>query len=122
MIGDPIVEALQSLDVDVLYADIPNTQKMIDCSQALTHSIYWRYNKELVGSIQHYKEHLDGIIFLATFPCGPDSLVIELLMRKLKGIPMTNLVADANFGEAGLQTRIESFIDIIEERKRQGVA
>jgi predicted nucleotide-binding protein (sugar kinase/HSP70/actin superfamily) len=56
---------------------------------------------------------------MSTFPCGPDSLVTELCLRKIKGIPMTNIILDELQGEAGLHTRIESFIDIIREKKNR---
>lgn len=121
LIGGPVVSALEELGVDILYADIPESESMREYSKKLSHSLYWRYNQEITGSIEYYKDRIDGIIFLTAFPCGPDSLVVELIMRKLKGIPMTNLVVDANFGEAGLQTRIESFIDIICERKKSAL-
>jgi len=118
LIGEPIVRALEELGASVLYADIPDSNQMCKKSKALSSSMYWRYNKHLAGSVEHYKDSIDGIIFMTTFPCGPDSLAIELIQRKIKNIPMTNLVIDSNFGEAGLHTRIESFIDILEARRR----
>ncbi|MCL2575607.1 MAG: acyl-CoA dehydratase activase-related protein [Defluviitaleaceae bacterium] len=118
VIGEPIVKTLQELGVNVLYADVPDTDAMCARSEALSTSVYWRYNKELIGAVDMYKYDVDGIIFLATFPCGPDSLAIELLVRKIKDIPRTTLIADSNFGEAGIQTRIESFIDILEAKKK----
>jgi len=120
LIGEPVVKALEALNVNVIYGDVPNTAVMCDLSKQLSASAYWKYNKELIGAVCHYRDKIDGMVFLATFPCGPDSLAIELLVRKLGEIPMTTLVADSNFGEAGLQTRVESFIDIIEARKKGG--
>lgn len=116
LIGEPIVRTLEELGVNVLYADVPDSTRMCGKSKALSRSMYWRYNKELTGSVEYYKDKVDGIIFMTTFPCGPDSLAIELIQRKIKDIPMTNLVIDSNFGEAGLNTRIESFIDILEAK------
>lgn len=116
LIGGPIVKMLHELNVAVLYADIPDSQTMCVKSVTISKTLYWRYNKEIIGAIEHYKDKIGGVIFLTTFPCGPDSLVVELCMRKIKGIPMTHIVADGNSGEAGLQTRIESFIDIISAR------
>lgn len=117
LIGEPIVRALEELGASILYADIPDSTQMCNKSKALSRSMYWRYNKELTGSVEYYKDKIDGIIFMTTFPCGPDSLAIELIMRKIKDVPMTNLIIDSNFGEAGLHTRIESFIDILEARR-----
>jgi predicted nucleotide-binding protein (sugar kinase/HSP70/actin superfamily) len=118
LMGEPIVTALENLGASVLYADIPDSVQMCNKSRALARSMYWRYNKELTGAVDYYKDKVDGIIFMTTFPCGPDSLAIELIMRKIKNIPMTNLIIDSNFGEAGLHTRIESFIDILYERQK----
>jgi len=118
LMGEPIVSALENLGASVLFADIPDSVQMCNKSRALARSMYWRYNKELTGAVDFYKEKVDGIIFMTTFPCGPDSLAIELIMRKIKDIPMTNLIIDSNFGEAGLHTRIESFIDILEARRQ----
>ena len=46
-------------------------------------------------------------------PCGPDSMVNEMIIRKFKGIPILNIVLDDQDGTAGLETRLESFIDIL---------
>ena len=118
LIGEPTISALESLGAAVLYADIPDSTQMCNKSKALSRSMYWRYNKHLTGSVEYYRDKVDGIIFMTTFPCGPDSLAIELIQRRVKDVPMTNLVIDTNFGEAGLHTRIESFIDILEARRR----
>ena len=53
---------------------------------------------------------------MSTFPCGPDSLVNELLIRKIKDIPTINILIDEQNANTGLETRLESFIDIIKER------
>jgi GMP synthase-like glutamine amidotransferase len=37
----------------------------------------------------------------------------QLIARRVKGIPMLNLVLDSQTGTAGVETRLESFIDII---------
>ena len=60
------------------------------------------------------KEKIDGIVFLTAFPCGLDSLVNELVMRKIDK-PYLNLVIDDLDSLAGMETRIESFVDIIEQ-------
>jgi len=117
LIGEPIVTTLQNLGASVLFADIPDSARMCRKSRALTRTMYWRYNRELTGSVEYYRDKIDGMVFMTTFPCGPDSLAIELIQRKVKDIPMTNLVIDNNFGEAGMQTRLESFMDILEARK-----
>ena len=65
-----------------------------------------------------YKDKVDGIIFLVTFPCGPDALVVNLCQNKIKR-PMITIILDELQGEAGLKTRLESFVDIIKYKKEK---
>ena len=65
-----------------------------------------------------HRDDVDGIILLSAFPCGPDAMVNELITRRVnthggKGVPILNLVLDSQSGTAGVETRLESFIDII---------
>lgn len=41
----------------------------------------------------------------------------ELLLRRLRGIPILTLVLDTQSGMAGIETRLESFLDIIRFQK-----
>lgn len=119
LLGYPIIKYLENAEVVPIYADVAEKEKTSQKSKAISKTLYWTYNKELIGAIEHYVNKIDGIIFISTFPCGPDSLVNELCIRKIKGIPMTNIILDELQGEAGLHTRIESFIDIIREKKNR---
>jgi predicted nucleotide-binding protein (sugar kinase/HSP70/actin superfamily) len=116
LIGFPISDYIKKLGGLPLYADITDRKESVARSREISQSLYWLYNKELVGSIKLLEDKIDGIILLTAFPCGPDSLVNELIMRKSKKVPTINIILDELQGEAGLQTRIESFMDIIRER------
>ena len=59
---------------------------------------------------------VDGILFLTAFPCALDSLVIPLTLKKID-LPSLHLIIDEENSMAGMVTRIESFIDIIERNK-----
>ena len=85
-------------------------------SNSLSHELYFKYSKENIGAIALVQNIVDGILFITSFPCGPDSLANELVMRKLK-VPYINLIVDDMDGNAGIETRLESFLDIL-ERKR----
>lgn len=118
LLGQPIIENIKRLDGVPIYADACDKRESAKKSREISKNLYWTYNKELVGSIAMYRDKIDGIILLTAFPCGPDSLVNELLLRRLRGIPTVNIILDELQGEAGLQTRIESFMDIINERRK----
>jgi len=118
LIGYPIVDYIDKLGGTPIYADGTDRKSSLQRSKEISDSLYWMYNKELIGSIKLLENKIDGIILLTAFPCGPDSLVNELILRKLRKVPTINIILDELSGEAGLQTRIESFIDIINERTR----
>ena len=56
----------------------------------------------------------------SAFPCGPDSMTNDAIARCVQGKPMLSLTLDAQSGTAGLETRIESFVDILAYRKKGG--
>jgi len=117
LIGKPIVSFLQSQDIDIVFSDLFDHDRAKKLSKKLSRDLYWTYNKELLGAVEYYRNKVDGIIFIVTFPCGPDSLVTELCQRKIKDIPIMTLVLDELQGEAGMKTRLESFVDIIKMKK-----
>jgi len=108
LLGKPIIKFLESQGVDILYADVVDSQTAIKLSKNISKSLYWTYSKELLGAIEYYKSYIDGIIFLMVFPCGPDALVVNLCQNKIKNIPLAVITLDELSGEAGLKTRLES--------------
>ena len=80
-------------------------------------TLKWELSRELVGSIQMHRDKVDGLILLSAFPCGPDSMVNEMIIRKFTGLPILNIVLDNQDGTAGLETRLESFTDILKLKK-----
>lgn len=119
LIGYPIIQYIDKLGGLPIFADSIDRRKCLLESKEISKSLYWLYNKELIGSIKLLEDKIDGVILLTAFPCGPDSLVNELIIRKSKNVPTINIILDELQGEAGLQTRIESFIDILNERLKR---
>lgn len=116
-IGQPIVDYLSDMGSVPIIADIVNKREAIIKSSEITDTLPWAYNRELVGSVAMYKDKVDGIILISSFNCGPDSLVNEMIIRKVKDKPLINLMVDGQEGSAGLETRLESFLDIIKFKR-----
>lgn len=116
-IGKPIIELLESNNIEIIYSDKYDAKYLETEVKTISPKNYWTYNKEIIGAISHYQSLVDGIILITSFPCGPDSLSNEMIMRSVS-IPITNLIIDENNTDTGLLTRIESFIDIISERRK----
>jgi predicted nucleotide-binding protein (sugar kinase/HSP70/actin superfamily) len=113
LIGEPILNYLEELDCIPIIANVlPRAEAKVKAKQA-SPTLPWTYNKELYGAIELYKDKVDGIILMTSFPCGPDSLVNEVIIRRTKDKPIINLILDGQEGTAGVETRLESFIDII---------
>ena len=112
LIGKSIIDMLKDMNIEIIYSDLffPKDQ-----SNNLAPNLYWKYSRESISSISKCIDKIDGIIFLSVFPCGLDSLVNELVMRKIDK-PYINLIIDDIESSGGIETRIESFIDIINSK------
>ena len=110
MIGGNIVKYLKSNDIEVIFSDRFDTFK--NSGVKLSKDLYFKYSKESLGGIVKSYDKIDGIIFVSSFPCAPDSLVNELVIRKIKK-PCINIIIDESEAFTALETRLESFIDMI---------
>lgn len=120
-VGKPITNTLKELGCEPILACVVDEKQARDRAKKISKTLPWTFNKELVGAIDIYKDKVDGIILASSFPCGPDSLVNEMIIRRFKGKPIINLTLDGQEGTAGLETRLESFVDIIKIRKNEVV-
>ena len=116
-IGKQIQNILEENNLEIIYSDKYDDKYLEKEVKKISHKNYWTYNKEIIAAISHYQELVDGVILITSFPCGPDSLSNEMIIRNVK-IPITNLIIDEANSDTGVLTRIESFIDILEERRK----
>jgi predicted nucleotide-binding protein (sugar kinase/HSP70/actin superfamily) len=74
--------------------------------------------KEAMAFVQ---EGVDGLIHLAPFNCTPEIVAASVLPRLARdhGVPLLALSFDEQSGEAGLVTRLEAFVDLLERRARR---
>ncbi len=112
MIGKDIIKYLNKNDTELLYSDKFDYNMTNKLSKKISKDLYFKSSKDNLGSIVLCNDRIDGIIFISSFPCALDSLANELAFRKLKK-PYLNLVIDSNTSFTGLETRLESFIDVL---------
>lgn len=115
-----IVESLEAMGATVLFADETNHARAYKASFEFTDTLPWVINRELIGSILLLRDQVDGIVLVSAFPCGPDSMTDDAIMRYIQGTPILNLMIDAQSGTAGVETRIESFVDILRYHQKGG--
>jgi predicted nucleotide-binding protein (sugar kinase/HSP70/actin superfamily) len=120
-----IFDKLEKMDVRVFTSLQLTEEQMIEGIASLGQHKYWANENEMTGTAGHYLKDnkIDGIITLNAFGCGPDSLMIERIMRKAKEVskPMLSLTIDEHTGEAGFVTRLEAFIDMLYRKKRSKI-
>jgi predicted nucleotide-binding protein (sugar kinase/HSP70/actin superfamily) len=112
----------------------------LNLSSFIKHNLFpfhkWRvkrraknYLKSIVGGhgldsvaemIDYVKKGFDGVIHLFPFGCMPEVTVRPILdkIRQEKNIPLLSLSLDEQTGQAGLQTRLEAFVDLIKSRQK----
>lgn len=116
-VGRAVTDLMKELEVIPIRADGVDRERALKRSLELSPTCKWELNRELLGGIAEYRKDVDGIILISAFPCGPDAMVNEILTRKLTDIPLLDLVLDSQSGTAGIETRLESFVDIIRFKK-----
>jgi predicted nucleotide-binding protein (sugar kinase/HSP70/actin superfamily) len=117
LIGMPIRSYLESQGAFVLTSEWMDRLEAHALAPRVSKRVKWTYNMEILGAVEHFRSQVDGIIFVVTFPCGPDSLITELCRLAAAGLPNMTLVIDELQCEGGLHTRVESFVDIVKLRK-----
>lgn len=119
-VGGVVEDALAAQGACVLFADETDRARSLRKSYDFSRSIPWIVNRELIGSILMLHEHVDGIVLMSAYPCGPDSMADDAIERCIHGKPILTLTVDAQTGTAGVETRVESFVDILSYQKKGG--
>ncbi|NLI60263.1 MAG: CoA protein activase [Clostridiales bacterium] len=76
----------------------------------------------IAHALYYARKGMDGIIQIMPFGCMPEIVAESILptLAKNENIPVMTLVVDELTGEAGYQTRLEAFVDLLQlERSRK---
>lgn len=121
-----IIPRLREMGVNVITPEMMRPTDIDNATKHMPKELFWTFCKRIMGAACHYirknNNSIDGIINIAAFGCGPDSLVGEMLAREARrrgNIPFMLLTIDEHTGEAGLLTRLEAFIDMIRWRRQE---
>lgn len=95
-----VEDALHEQGACVLFADEADKARSLKKSYEFSHFIPWIVNRELIGATLLLHEHIDGIVLMSAYPCGPDSMCDDAIERCIKGKPILTLIVDAQAGTA----------------------
>ncbi len=87
--------------------------------EASKRHMYWGMGQRILQAARYVKRHqqLFGT-YITNFSCGPDSFLIGYF-RDIMGLkPSLTLELDSHTADAGIETRIEAFLDIVSEYRQ----
>jgi len=118
-----LIDKLKNNGVNVITVDMIDEDIINEKTSMLPKRLFWNFGRKAMGSALHMldRKDIDGIIYLMSFGCGIDSFICDLAERKIRresDIPFIVLTIDEHSGEAGMNTRIEAFIDLIRWRQK----
>lgn len=111
-----IVKKLNNLGVGTITEENIDGTLISEETKTLFKRPFWTFASNSYGFATYgVKEKcFNGIIYISSFACGIDSVVIELIKDRIGDFPFMILKIDEHTGEAGLDTRIEALIDMLE--------
>lgn len=117
-----IVDKIRNYGADVITLEMFDEDTLKHNAAQLNKPIFWEYGSKAIGSIYEVikSSDLDGIIYLMCFGCGIDSFISNMAERRIKATtktPFITITLDEQSGQAGIDTRLEAFMDTLKWRK-----
>jgi predicted nucleotide-binding protein (sugar kinase/HSP70/actin superfamily) len=118
-----LLDKLRNNGVNIITIDMIDEEIINEKCSTLPKRMFWNFGRKAIGSVMHIldRDDIDGVIYLMSFGCGIDSFICDLAERKVRresNIPFIVLTIDEHSGEAGMNTRIEAFLDMIRWRHK----
>lgn len=90
-------------------------------SPYLNHFVGGHGRESVGGAVQYARERVDGVIQLAPLTCMPEIVAHSIMpaVSKDYDLPVMTIYLDEQTGEAGLQTRLEAFVDLVAQKDRR---
>jgi predicted CoA-substrate-specific enzyme activase len=97
---------IRIIPVDMLPAE--------DAADEVVPNMYWATGRLIMSGARRIKDdpQLFGT-YITNFSCGPDSFIITYFRDLMGRKPSLTLELDSHTADAGLETRIEAFLDIV---------
>jgi predicted CoA-substrate-specific enzyme activase len=88
-------------------------------SQQSFPSMYWGMGQRIMMAARKIKPHpqLFGT-YITNFSCGPDSFTINYFRNVMGNKPSLTLELDSHSADAGIETRIDAFLDIVQAYRK----
>jgi predicted nucleotide-binding protein (sugar kinase/HSP70/actin superfamily) len=118
-----LIHRLEQAGSRVVTPEMLTAREIGSATTAMVGRAYWTYEGEVVGAGGRYLQNgADGVIGVMAFGCGPDSVMMNMVERRAAGLKTTSFMTitlEEHTAEAGIVTRLEAFLDMIERRRRR---
>lgn len=103
------------------YTVIPHECLPFD-GESPTRNMYWANGQKITKAAKYVKKHPQLFAaYITNFSCGPDSFLVTYFRDIMKTKPSLTLELDSHSADAGLNTRVEAFVDIVDRYRRLGI-
>jgi predicted nucleotide-binding protein (sugar kinase/HSP70/actin superfamily) len=111
-------ETLRLPSLDRLLPRGETKARIEEAARYLGHDVGGFAYASLKEAMAFVQEGIDGLIHLAPFNCTPEIVAASVLPRLARDhdVPLLALSFDEHSGQAGLATRLEAFVDLLERR------
>lgn len=77
-------------------------------------NMYWSWGEMIIKATRFVKKHPKLFaLYITNFSCGPDSFIISYFKDIMGTKPSLILELDSHTADAGIETRVEAFIDVV---------
>ena len=114
-----LISRLQAMGVRIFTPEMAEQEALDNAMTELGGTPHWSFEADIIGAGEYYLEaKVNGIISVAVFGCGPDSMMIEMVRHRASElrIPFLHLSLDEHTSDGGLLTRLEAFLDMVRRR------
>ena len=88
--------------------------------EAISSNQYWYFGQHNLKAARQVKEHPNLFLcYVSNFGCAPDSFLLHFVRWCMGSKPFLVLELDSHTADAGIDTRLEAFLDIIEGYRLQ---
>ena len=110
---------LEKLGVEVFFIDeVPLGSPMGANKDLPAIKFHWEFGEEIMQQVEKViglRCGIAGAIELSSFQCGCDAVLKEFVEKEFKArkVPFLYLIIDEHTADAGVQTRLEAFVDTL---------
>ena len=110
-----LINKLHHLDIGVVTEETVSYEEKQQSLTGLIKRPYWLFfiHNFAPALALVRKGAIDGIVYVSSFSCGTDSIIIDLIKNRIGKFPMLVVKLDEQTGEAGLNTRLEAFSEVL---------